>query len=123
MFVNPAWEVILGYYYTMSQFLTGSICLDDIQAALKAKHSCFSKGNNGKIYIAIKQWLNDEPDQFGNHASVLLNSKKDAPAEESAKKIYIGNLKIQSTGGEAVKPEEADTVAADLQKAVDGLPF
>lgn len=99
----------------MAQFLTGSICFDDLVAALRAGHTAFSRSEkNGKVYIAIKEWVNDDPDQFGNHASILLNSTKTAPAEETAKKIYLGNLKIQSTGGAPLTAEEAANLAGSV---------
>lgn len=97
----------------MAEFFTGSMCLDDVLSALKAGHSAFSKSSkNGKVYFSIKEWLNDEPDQYGNHMSILLNSEKDAPAAERDKKFYLGNLKRQKTGGESIAPQQGATIAA-----------
>jgi hypothetical protein len=105
----------------MSQFLTGSICLDDLLAALRAGHSAFSRSEkNGKVYVSIKEWVNDDADQYGNHASIQLNSTKTASAEEQAKKIYLGNLKIQSTGGAALSAEEAANLANSVNLAPQG---
>lgn len=99
-------------------FLAGSLCVDDIINALKNGHSAFSKSaKNGKTYMAIKQWVNDEEDQYGRHSSVSLNSDKSAPQEERAKNIYIGNLKKMKTGGNVVTQEEASQMAAQFEGA------
>lgn len=101
----------------MSQFLTGSLCLNDILDALKANHSAFYKSEkNGKTYINIKEWINDEPDEYGRHASIQLNSAKDAPEAEQKKRIYLGNLKIMPTGGTAVTSDEAKNMATQFEK-------
>lgn len=103
-------------------FLTGSICLDDIVAALRANHSAFTKSSkNGKTYVAIKEWLNSEPDQYGNSASIQLNSEKDAPAAEKEKKHYIGNLKIQKTGGETLTTADSSGKADAIANAASGV--
>lgn len=101
----------------MSQLLNGSICLTDLIAAAKASHSAFSKAKNGKIYFNFSQWVNDEPDDYGNHSSLLLNSSKDGQATEG--KTYIGNAKL------AAKKEPEPVSAADLDGLPDddGLPF
>lgn len=44
-------------------------------------------GKNGKKYINIMVWVNDEPDEFGNHLSIQQKVKK------GEKRIYIGNGK------------------------------
>ena len=101
-----------------SLFLTGSICLDDILAALKGSHSAFSKSEkNGKTYIALKQWVNEDEDQYGNHSSISLNSDKNASAQEKEKKWYIGNMKKQKTGGAAVTADEAANMAKQFEAA------
>ena len=103
-------------------FLTGSLCLDDILAALKAGHSCFSKSQkNGKIYIAVKEWVNDEPNETtGNHASIQLNSDKDAPQAEREKKFYIGNLKKMKLGGDPVDATAGSAAATQAEALVAG---
>lgn len=96
-----------------NRLLTGSLCLTDIVEKAKQGHSAFTKAANGKIYFNFLQWLNSEPDKFGNQSSLQLNSKKDKKDEEG--KQYIGNAKFMEAGGEAPAPEEVP----DL----DGLPF
>lgn len=84
----------------------------------KAKHSAFSKSEkNGHIYFNISQWVNDEPNEYGQHSSLLLNSSKDGKATEG--KVYIGNAKrVEQTGGGPV----TDAVASEIP-AADDLPF
>ena len=92
----------------MSRLITGSICLTDLIAKAKEGHSAFSKAQNGKIYTNILVWENDEPDKFGNHFSVQLNPKKDAP--ETEKKQYIGNMKALE---QAAAPVEATDLPSE----------
>jgi len=49
-----------------NRLLTGSLCLTEIVEKAKQGHSAFTKAANGKIYFNILQWLNSEPDKFGN---------------------------------------------------------
>jgi len=100
----------------MSTLLGGSLCLSDINANAKIGHSAFTKAQNGKIYFNINIWLNDEPDKYGNTASVQLNSTKEMRDAEG--KIYIGNAKpIGVAIPEPLSPGEA-SVPDD-----DDLPF
>lgn len=100
----------------MSTLITASICLTDLVAQAKAGHSAFVRGKNGKIYVNITEWVNDEPDQFGNHASFLLNSTQEK--RDSEGKIYIGNGKVKSSGGDS-KPAEVKKDEIDFSD----LPF
>lgn len=97
----------------MSKFLTGSLCLSDINAKAKEGHSAFSRADNGKIYLNIKLWLNDEPDKYGHTASLQLNSTKEK--RESEGNVYIGNA----------KPAETKPIAGNATDvpADDDLPF
>lgn len=97
--------------------LNGSLDLTKILEQAHAKHSAFSKAKNGHIYFNITQWVNEQPNDLGQHSSVQLNSTKEA--RESEGKIYIGNLKK----AEQQAPEPiTDTVAAEIPTA-DSLPF
>ena len=101
----------------MAKLLTGSICLTDLNKAAKEAHSAFLRSEkNKKIYVNVKVWINDDADQFGNHAQIMLNPKKDAETE----KVYIGNLKyIEKKEPEPITVEEvADEIPVD-----DDLPF
>ena len=75
----------------MSIMLNGSICLSDLFEKAKEGHSAFCRAKNGKIYLNFTQWLNDEPDPFGNHSSFQLSSKKEK--RESEGKVYLTILK------------------------------
>lgn len=101
-----------------SIFLTGSFCLNDVIEAMKAGHSAFSKSEkNGKTYVSIKQWVNEEEDQYGNHSSISLNSDKTAPEAERKVNKYIGNMKRQRLGGAPVTTEDAAQMAANFEAA------
>lgn len=99
----------------MSLLLNGSICLTDLIASAKAKHSAFSKAANGKIYFNFSQWINDDADTYGNHSSLLLNSSKDGQSTEG--KTYIGNAKF------AVRKESEPITESDTSELDDDLPF
>lgn len=103
-----------------NQLLNGSLDLTMILEKAKAKHSAFSKSEkNGHIYFNITQWINDEPNEFGQHSSILLNSgSKEKQAEEG--KVYIGNAKKVEGGGNSVPI--TDATVAELPE-IDSLPF
>ena len=89
----------------------GSICLSDLIDQAKAKHSAFTKGNNGKIYASVNVWLNSEPDKFGNIMSIQINPSKEM--KDLDKKIYIGNLK-ESEGPKPVSDRDISNLDTDL---------
>lgn len=103
-----------------NRLIGASLCLSDINAMAKAGHSAFVRAKNGKIYFNVTQWLNEEPDQYGNHTSYQLNSHKDKREEEKATygKCYIGNGKYLEQSG----PEPIASGAADVPEDGD-LPF
>jgi len=95
--------------------ITGSLCLSEILAKAKEQHSAFTKAQNGKVYFNILVWENDTPDEYGNHFSIQLNAKKDAPEEQ--KKKYIGNMKYLD---QAQPPKPGDIPAPE---DIEDLPF
>lgn len=100
----------------MNQLLNGSLDLTIILEKAKAKHSAFSKSEkNGHIYFNITQWVNEEPNEFGQHSSLLLNSSKEG--REAEGKVYIGNAKKVEGGGNTVP------IVADEIPGADQLPF
>lgn len=100
----------------MNQLLNGSLDLTIILEKAKAKHSAFSKSEkNGHIYFNITQWVNEEPNEFGQHSSLLLNSSKEG--REAEGKVYIGNAKKVEGGGNTVP------VTAEEIPSADQLPF
>jgi len=102
----------------MAILLNGSLDLTLILEKAKAKHSAFSKSSkNGHIYFNITQWVNEEPNEFGQHSSLLLNSSKDG--KETEGKVYIGNAKKAEAGG----AEPLSSAAITELPEVDSLPF
>lgn len=101
----------------MSQLFYGSVCITDLIAKAKEKHSAFVKGNNGKIYCNISVWMNDQEDKYGNILSLLLSSKKELKEQEG--KTYIGNCKKS----EFKEPAPiGDNDIKDIEP-IDDLPF
>jgi len=99
------------------KMITGSLCLTDILARAREKHSAFTKANNGKIYLSVLLWENEKEDNYGNTFSVQLNASKDAPEIERG--LYIGNLKrVEARGPSPMGDEEVEAMPAD-----DDLPF
>ncbi|MFK7049892.1 hypothetical protein V3Q77_08320 [Flavobacterium davisii] len=76
----------------MATLLFGSIDFSKLLEEAKKGNKAFSRGSNGKIYLNVNVWVNDEKDQFDNIASIQTTFK-DATKDE---KVYCGNLK-QST--------------------------
>lgn len=91
----------------MAQLFKGLICLSDID---KDRIVTFK---NGKKYINIIAWHNDQPDQYGNIMSVQQQTKKDED------KIYIGNLKENDS---SQKTPDMD-INKDQKPPEDDLPF
>lgn len=102
----------------MSTLINGSLCLTDLIDQAQKAHSAFTRGKNGKVYVNITQWVNDEADQFGNDASFQLNSSKEK--KETEGKVYIGNGK-KSTGTQAAPVPAAQQTA--MAGSLDNLPF
>ena len=112
----------------MSTGYNGSLCLDDLFQGRIVKNAAgksfvclddlstgpFQKGKtNGKTYVGINVWVNDEMDQFGNIAGVNLQQSKDE-RERKDKRIYIGNLKHMQQAAAAPTTQAAPAPAGDL---------
>jgi hypothetical protein len=98
----------------MSQNFYGSICITDILNEANNLHPSFSKGKNGKIYLNVTMWLNDQPDQFGNMVSVKISDKNDV------KGAYIGNLKKGETKDNSINQSDVSSLA--LNADIPSLP-
>ena len=95
----------------MSKLYNGSICLSEIP-----KDKVTTSEKNGKKYLNINVWVNDELDQYGNIGSIQLSQSK-AERESGEKKVYIGNIKQPQAAA-------ASQNAAPVNNAVvDDLPF
>jgi len=98
----------------MSKLLYGSVDFTKLLELAKAGNKAFSKAQNGKIYLNLNVWINDEPDNYGNNASIQTTFK-DSTKED---KIYCGNLKIS----DQKVPEPLQENSNDIPEA-DDLPF
>jgi hypothetical protein len=81
----------------------GSIDFTKLLEQAKAGNKAFTKNENGKIYLNVRVYVNDEVDKYGNCASFQSNFKG-ATKED---KFYFGNLK-ESTHLEA--PVQANDI-------------
>lgn len=79
----------------------GAFNLSKLLKAAKSQHKSFFKTKNGDIMFWVDIWINDTPDQYGNDASVQLQSEKG-----SNEKIYFGNAKIQKSKDQPVSGNE-----------------
>jgi hypothetical protein len=105
----------------MSQLINASLDLSLIIEMAHKRHSAFNVGKqNGKTYVNVQIWINDEPDKFGDHASIQLNSAKDMGAQDAllhpinpkdgkpGKRCYVGRGKMSDL---SPKPLDAGTAA------------
>jgi hypothetical protein len=76
---------------------TMSICLSDIPKERILKHQ------NGKMYLNLQTWDNDQPDQYGNDFSVSIPLTKEEVERkkkgEDIKRVFLGNGKIWEDQG------------------------
>lgn len=89
----------------------GSIDFSKLMEQAKVGNRAFSKNENGKIYLNVRVWVNDELDKYGNVASFQSNFKG-ASKED---RFYFGNLKESA-------PVEIEVLDADIISESD-LPF
>ena len=90
----------------MNQLFNGSICVSDIP---KDK---LTQAKNGKLYLNVDIWINEEKDKYDNIGSVSVRQSKEQ-REAKEKKTYIGNFKKS----ELRQPD------APAQNVIDDLPF
>ena len=76
----------------------------------KIEKSKIIKGKKGS-YINITMFINDENDQYGNNASVIISQTKEE-REAKTPRVYLGNGR--TVGNNQPKEEES---------AIDGLNF
>lgn len=95
----------------MAQSYYGSIDFSKLIEQAKSGNKAFTKSENGKIYLNVRMYVNDEVDKFGNIASFQSNFKG-ATKED---KFYFGNMK-EST------PMDIPVAVADVPET-DDLPF
>jgi hypothetical protein len=98
----------------MAQLLTGSICLTDIP-----KDKITTSEKNGKKYLNIAIWVNDEKDTYGNDGSIQVQQTKDE-REAKAPRTYIGNVRKPAPAAEQPAHPAGAVAAAPV---TDDLPF
>jgi hypothetical protein len=97
---------------------TFSICLTEIPKDKILIHE------NGKKYLMLETWDNDEEDRYGNDFSVRISLNKDEverkKAGEEIKSIYLGNGRIWEPVN---KMHEATLEEVAQMEEDDSLPF
>jgi|TARA_R110002012_G_scaffold226700_1_gene398865 hypothetical protein len=93
----------------MSRLITLNV---DVKKLDKSK---FYEGKKG-TYASLDVWVNDEPDQYGNDASVNQSLSKE-DRENGVKKTYVGNGKKMFGWGES----SSSTKQSDVEIASE--PF
>ena len=76
----------------------------------KIEKSKIIKGKKGS-YINVTMFINDEVDQYGNNASVIMSQTKEE-REAKTPRVYLGNGR--TVGNNQPKQEES---------VIDGLSF
>ena len=94
----------------MSKLLKGTIDLTKID-----KEAIFT-GKNGGKYINLDIWINDEEDDYGNHAGI----KQSVKVGDEFKSHYIGNAK-KGFGWD--EPSAAPEPSKKPQPEEDDLPW
>lgn len=98
-----------------SESFYGSLNITELLEQLEKRHSSFTKADNGKIYMNVTVWLNEEKDKFGNDMSIQANTKEGNTQE---KKFYLGNCK--KTVRKENKPlNSSDTDTSKYTKGFD----
>jgi single-stranded DNA-binding protein len=85
----------------------------------KIEKSRIFVGQRGK-YLDLDVWVEDEPDQYGNHASVSHSQTKEE-REAGTKKTYLGNGKLVWAKPDLSKPPPPK--AAPAEDDADDIPF
>ena len=102
----------------MALFANVSIDLTKFKELLQANpnHSAFTKHANGRMYVNLTIWENEEVDKFGNNVSLQVNSKKEQRDYEG--KHYVGNGKKSGN-----VPQQAAAPAQAPVETSSELPF
>lgn len=91
----------------MSQLYVGSICLSDIPEDKK------QIGRNGKTYVSITLWVNDNVDQYGYIGSVHISQSQEQRLN-GERRVYIGNFKtpvVITQPANSAPPKQDDDAA------------
>jgi hypothetical protein len=100
---------------------TFSICLTDIPKERILIHE------NGKKYLNLETWDNDEPDKYDNDFSVrVCLSKSQIEAKKAGETVlstYLGNGRIWEPVNKMSEPNAEQIAEMEKQEEEDGLPF
>lgn len=97
----------------------GSLNLSNILKNAKLPHSAFVRaGKDNNAFVNVQIWINDEPDKYGNHVSIKLNSK-DQETGKIEGNVYIG----QAKKSERKEPDQMTAESAQELDNDDDLPF
>jgi len=100
---------------------TFSICLTDIPKERILIHE------NGKKYLNLESWDNDEPDKYDNDFSVRISLNKEEIEKkknnEEVKSIYLGNGRIWEPVNKMREPNAEDIAEMEKNEEHDDLPF
>lgn len=99
---------------------TMSICLTEIPKEKILIHE------NGKKYLMLETWDNDEPDKYDNDFSVSVALSKDevesSKAGETIKRTYLGNGRIWEPVNK-MREATAEDIAKMENEDESDLPF
>ena len=103
----------------MAQIITASIDLNKIdKAKIQTKDKNGNPFKNGQKYLNISITINDQPDTYGNQASISVAQNKEE-REAGQAKVYLGNGKIVwSSAAQAPAPANERN-----NSDTDDLPF
>jgi len=95
-----------------NRLFIGSICLSDLNEQARKGNPAFSRGNNGKIYVSVNLWHNEEPDQYDKVAQIQISKPKDS----KEKSIYVGSFQLP-------KKKEPEPILPSDIPVDDDMPF
>lgn len=100
---------------------TFSICLTDIPKERILIHE------NGKKYLNLESWDNDEPDKYDNDFSIRISMNKDEIERkkngETVLSIYLGNGRIWEPVSKMREATPEEIAKMNDPEADDDLPF
>lgn len=85
----------------------------------KLKKEWFFRANSGAVYADLILFVNDEPDKFGNDASIKQNPPKEA-RDAGEKGHYVGNgknLQSRNSGFTRQSPQDRQQQRDNEKKA------
>lgn len=84
-----------------------SLDLTTIGEMAKSGHSSIKRSEkNGKVYLALNVWVNDQRDQYGKDISVTVDSTKAGKAAGEGK-VYVGSGKTGNDEGQGYNQSQA----------------